>query len=219
MAALVRDCKHTGVSDDQLQSEQHVLCDFCGGDNCQAKHGVGFALDVLSEDFPELSDEISWNFPQFASLIRKAALTADPVDVFTRVMANNNLLSSSPREIMQRTEATMALVLRLASLGHFVLREAAFMEWNEAAFAEKRLASLAKRGNNPAPGWQERVTGFMTSDVLPLVALSELVLPEKVNLQSQVSLNLKNFEASSQAFPRRSSQLRSSAPASVIIEV
>lgn len=94
-------------------------------------------------------------------------------------------------------------MLRVASLGDFALHEANFVEWNEAAFAEKRLANLANRGSNPLPSWHSHVTSFVKTQVLPLVEQSERVLPKTTSLQKQVTLNLKNFEAQIEVFPRR----------------
>ena len=97
----------------------------------------------------------------------------------------------------------MALLLRVAGLGHFALHEANFVEWNEAAFAEKRLTNLADRGSNPLPNWHSHVTSFVKEQVLPMIEQSERVLPKTTSLQKQVKLNLKSFEAQREVFPRR----------------
>ena len=217
LVALARDCKHSGVSDGQLKVECHMVSEIYGSDSCQTKYGISYCLDVLADDFHELNDEIVWHCPRFVHLMRKVPLSADPVAVFEKVMMQSS--DESPREVLRRTEATMSLVLRLATLGHFVLEENHFVMWNEAAFAEKRLASLAKRGSNPLPNWHKHCVIFIKQDVLPLVQQCERVLPKTVCLRDSVELNLKSFEAQGRLwadndiFPRRSNHAGAQQPA------
>lgn len=206
-AALVRDCKHSGVSDDQLQAEQHMVSEMFGGDKCQIKHSLTHGLDVLASSFPQLYDEIVWGCPRFLHLVRRTALMEDPSNAFERAMSCHE---KSLRQVMAKTEAAMALVLKVANLGHFALDEMSFLEWNEAAFAEKRLANLAKRGSDPLPNWHKQCMQFMKGEVLPLVDKCEVLMPKTVCIRDTVALNLKNFEAQgkhfaeSRIFPRRS---------------
>lgn len=211
MAALLRHCKHLGVTDEQLAKEGDIVFQMhgrgCGGNsNCQAKYSLAFGLDLMEEEFPALFGELRWGCPTFLYLLRKAALVGDPKADFERSM---RLPIGMPQHMAQRTEATMALVMKMTDLGYFALQHDNFKRWMDALFAQRRLASLAGRGENPVETWDEDCIGLFNEEVLPLVRLCHTSFPGTGGLEARVVANRTAFEAERDdmvqkgLFPRR----------------
>lgn len=201
-AALLRDCKHAGVSESQLKYEEHMIYLMHGGEHCLAKFGFRYGLDILSDRFPDLWDDITLGFPIFLYCMKKLE---SPV---SHTIDKQN----SDRAKLRNTLLAMATVLRMASLGHFALGYKNFTEWNEAAFAELRLANLSDRGSDPTDVWNEQCVRFINAEVLPVAKQCESWMPDvSLNLQETVQINLKTFKAEGrdcakrQVFSRRNS--------------
>ena len=206
MAALIRDCKHSGVTDTQLRKEDSFVVQMHGMKNSQAKYSLSFGLDLLEEEFPDLFRELRWGCPSFLFTIRKAALVRDPTPDFLACM---KLPIESQQDMAQRTEATLALVMKLADYGHFTLKYGNFKDWTEALFAERRLASLAGRGKNPVATWHDDCIHECQYEVLPLFQLCESTFPGLCRFEESVLSNLKALTEESEEmarqglFPRR----------------
>jgi len=202
LAALFRDCKHRGVSDRQLEFEEHMLYEMHGGNTCQTSFGIRFGLDLLSDQFQALYDDIVLGFPQFLYLMKKLESPAAFQPPSDTVGHRNGLTD---------TLAAMAIVLRMTSLAHFALKYDDFIVWNEAAFAEKRLASLAGRGMDPTPVWNEQCVRFIEKKVLPVAEQCEMLLPKGSLLRDSIGSNLREFAALGQAeqekYPRRKNSM------------
>ena len=195
MAALVRDCKYSGVSDRQLLVEHHYLWDLYKDGNVQTKLSINYALDILAgPNFKDLLEEITWGCPRFLYLMRTTLVLGTgkrsalkQYCVTARTTHRNN-----PRGRVQRNEALMGMVLQLANWGHFALANLEeFVEWNNLALEEKRLAFLAKRGPNPLPHWNTNCIQFMELKILPLAEAMERILPKPVGLRDSVLANLQ----------------------------
>jgi hypothetical protein len=195
MAAMLRDCKHMGVTQSQLQDEEHMLYDMHGGDHCQARFSFRHGLDILFDKFPDLYDDIVLGFPSFLYLMKK--------------MESPKISSEGGGGMkLKETLAAMSVVLRLANLGHFALENDDFFKWNEAAFAELRLANLANRGSDPTPVWNDQCVRYIQRRVLPLVKEYGQLLPSSTSskMHDAVVANMKNFEAQAGIkYPRRGS--------------
>lgn len=206
MAALIRDVKHSGVSEAQLRKEDSFVSQMHGDRNCQAKYSLSFGLDLLEDEFPDLFRELRWGCPSFLYLLRKAALVRDPRADFQACI---DLPISTQQDMALRTEATMALVMKLSDLGHYTLKYDNFKEFLEATFAERRLASLAGRGPNPVATWHDDCIWDCKEHVFPLFKLCQSTFPGICRFEESLQSNLKSLlrdsdeEARKGLFPRR----------------
>ncbi|CAB9517983.1 Receptor-type guanylate cyclase gcy [Seminavis robusta] len=204
LAALLRDCKHDGVTDQQLQTEKSAVHEMYGGKKCQAKYSLTHGLDILEEDFPDLHKELRWGYPSFFSILRKAALVTNPKQEFELAI---KFPVETERDLAERTESTLSLVLKLADYGYFALEFEQFNDWMEALFAERRVANIKKRGVDPSPTWHEDRHNLFKDEVLPLVALYEETFPDSCALRDGVLANRaalnKKCHESKGLFPRR----------------
>ncbi|CAB9503005.1 Receptor-type guanylate cyclase gcy [Seminavis robusta] len=213
-AALLRDCKHTGISQSQLKEEENMVYEMHGGENCQARYGFRYGLDILAEKFPDLYDDLVLGFPTFLYLMKKLE---SPAKSFKKK-------STGDETSIKDTVAAMGIALRLASMGHFAVEPDSFFKWNQAAFAELRLANMGQRGSDPTPVWNDQCVLFIEKNVLPVVKACDSLLPNvtSTTLHDTVASNLKSFESKAEDYPRRSlvdESERSTAHVSVAIDV
>ncbi|CAB9515333.1 Receptor-type guanylate cyclase gcy [Seminavis robusta] len=193
LAALSVDCKHSGVSGEQLQAEGHMVYMLHGEDiNCQVRYALAFAVNALEENYVDLFRELNRSIPNFLFLLRRYALSKSPLDQFEKVMAHDE--DEADNATMERTGATAAVVLKVASWGHFALDGASFAAWNKAAMSEKRIASLAGRGPDPVPTWNDDCKKLADTELLPLIDSCERVLRQPTGLKDAVLRNLQSLQ-------------------------
>jgi hypothetical protein len=202
LAALIHDVQHQGVTNAQLEAENHETFLLHGGrGSCQQKQALHSALSLLEDEFQELYDELVFGCPKFLHLVRKLVLATNfesaaellkNIDNFDRTMGNSGM---SDRSIMERNQATMEIIIAMAAMGHFAQDYQVFLQWNQASFQENLQAHSRKHGNDPRDGWYVQQTECFENLVLPLIDLVERVLPpSSCNLRKRAEKNMQAWK-------------------------
>jgi hypothetical protein len=201
-AALIHDTKHLGVTNAQLEAENHLVYQMHGERGCcQERHSLHCAFGILEDEFRELYDEVVFGCPRILHVIRKVVLSTDlesveilrkRVEKFKRVMGNPCM---SDRTIMERTHAAMEMILTMANIGHYAQNHQLFLQWSQASFQEKLQAGLFKSANDPREGWYTLQIEFFGDVILPLIDQIENILPQShCGLREGAENNMKLWQ-------------------------
>lgn len=73
-SVLVKDCKHFGLTNEQLKCNKHPICDYYGSNDAQYKYSLQVGIDLLVEEFPNLYNHIMKSCPDFIHHLRCTVL-------------------------------------------------------------------------------------------------------------------------------------------------
>lgn len=202
-AALVGHAKHTGVSNAQLETENHILYQIYKDDGSyQQRKSFDYAFRILEEDFQELNEEITFSFPTFRGSVRKVLLSADidskhklkeTMDAFVDITSQP---CTDDRVSREQNVAKLGMILAMASVGHYCQSYERFLHSNGLQFQEQQQAFKAGRSDDPQDSWYYEQTMFFNDAILPLISHVEKILPRATYLGLGAKRNIARWEAS-----------------------
>jgi class 3 adenylate cyclase len=131
VSALIKDCKHMGVSNQQLVQSNHTICQIFGSKNCQAKYSLQVGLDILTEEFEDLYNRITHGCPTFLHLVRKTVLESSPSSQYDK--QTDNPIGNNNQHCV---DGSLSLILHVACLCHVARSPDIFIDWFHVTLPE-----------------------------------------------------------------------------------
>jgi hypothetical protein len=172
-SALIHDVKHTGVTNEQLEVENHVIYQkHKKRDSYQERYSFDCALEMLEEDFSELYEEIAFGCPNLRSTVRKVVLSTNMESVHSiRNMSEKfEQVIEKPcvdaRVLRDQSEASLGIILAMAEVGHYSQGFDLFLGWNQRQFQEHLQGYRRGRADDPRDSWYYDQVMFFHDAVL-----------------------------------------------------
>eukprot|EP00980_Cylindrotheca_fusiformis_P002014 scaffold444_cov109-Cylindrotheca_fusiformis.AAC.11 len=202
-SALIHATKHSGVSNTQLERDNHLTYQmYEGKDSCQQRRSVDFAFGLMEEDFPDLFEEISFGCPMFKRNVGKVVQCSDleSTDKVQAMIDQHNRINQEPgqdhRMAIQQNITSIGLILAMATVGHYTQSYDAFLSWNRNQLEQNLLASWQGRAEDHSDEWYNDQCIALRDIVLPLARHVQKILPTATYLEKGVMSNIVLWEQS-----------------------
>jgi hypothetical protein len=182
-STLVHDVDHTGVSNQQRETEEPELAKRYQHKSVAEQNSIDVAWNMLMESkFENLQRALfatETEVRRFRQLLVNLVMSTDifePTQKATRNMRWNKVFRSDVREKLDDTEcrnlkATIVIehIIQAADVCHTMQHWQVYTRWNERLFAEMYRAFQDGRSqNDPSEGWYKGELWFFDNYVIPL---------------------------------------------------
>ncbi|KAG7338222.1 adenylate/guanylate cyclase [Nitzschia inconspicua] len=180
-SALIHDCDHPGVPNNQLVKEGNEIAKLYQGKSVAEQNSVNLAWDLLRDPrYAALRNAICGSQEEeqrFRQLVVNAVMATDIMDKDLKKLRDDRWDAAFHKEnrlndILQvNRKATIVIehLIQASDVAHTMQHWHVYIKWNERLFKELLCAYQAGRSDvNPANFWYDGELGFFDFYIIPL---------------------------------------------------